>query len=245
MVQIYLTLVVNNDQTILQSSQALNIYRVPNPVHITNPLPDLQVTNVDQPAQLEPGQVFAPTIQITNFGTSDPATQGPVTVYLVASLNKTFGPGDSVLATYQIASLPGISGVPTELTSLPSQTNLTTLPNVNVTTLSPIKLPTTPGKYYIGIVIDPTNAIKMRHPMTPALADLTLVTANNSGLPPGELLVNTNGTVPVFPALPSTVIGPTTTTTVATPLFPTNTSTVSALSVTAASLKTVKKHKSR
>ena len=32
----------------------------------------------------------------------------------MASLDKNFGPGDSVIATYTIASLPGASGVPTQ-----------------------------------------------------------------------------------------------------------------------------------
>ena len=112
--KLYLTLVVNNNQAVLESSTANNIYRVPTPVTITDPLPDLQVVALDIPSPLQPGEVIAPTIRIENFGSADPAAQGPVTVELVASQNQTFGPGDAVVASYVINSLPGISGVPTQ-----------------------------------------------------------------------------------------------------------------------------------
>ncbi len=129
-----------------------------------------------------------------------------------------------MLGTYTITSLPGVSEVPTQLSTLPSTTNLTPLPNVNTTTLAPIKLPSTPGKYYIGIVIDPKHTINQTYAPRAALRDPILVQPNDSQLPPSTLLVNTNGTIPVFPELPSAVIPPPTSTTpVVFPQFPVTT----------------------
>jgi hypothetical protein len=144
-----------------------------------------------------------------------------------------------------IQSLPGLSQVPTQtagnlgIVSLAPSVNvnqpytLTTTPNVNglfnlvppanvnTTTIGPIKLPTSPGFYYIGIEIDPTSAIKMTHPPTPALMGVLPVGPPNPLLPPTTQLINTNGIVPVFPALPYTVLVPTTTktTTPTTPIL--------------------------
>ena len=220
--KVFLTLVVNNDQTILQSTQALNIFRVPKPVRITNPLPDLQVAAFDVASPLQPGDVITPTIRIGNFGSADPAAQGkgPVTVELVASLDKNFGPGDAVLGSFQIVSLPGVSGVPTQATSFNGDTNLIPPDNEFTTTLAPIKLPTTPGTYFLGIVIDPNNKIKETYAPSPALRSVVQVGPPDPLLPPSSLIVNTSGVVPVFPALPSSVIAPTTTTTTPTVLFP-------------------------
>jgi hypothetical protein len=205
--KVYLTLVVNNNQSILQESQSQNVYRVPKPVTITASLPDLQVTALDIPSSLQPGDVIAPTIRITNLGSANINAQGPVTVELVASLNKTFGPGDSVISSFVIDSLPGLSGVPTE-TSVTDDTNLIPQSNTYTTTLSPVALPSKPGTYYIGIVIDPTHAINQTYAPNPALRDVIQVGPKDPDLGPTTLLANTNGVVPVFPALPSATIGP-------------------------------------
>ena len=217
--KIYLTLVVDNAQAVLQGSTSQNLYAVPNPVRITNPLPNLQVTALDIPATLQPGDVIAPTIQIENFGAGNPGTQGPVTVELVASLDKNFGPGDSVVGSFVIGSLPGISSVPTQ-TGLNTDINLIPPTNVFTTTLAPVKLPTSPGFYYLGIVIDPTGSIQMTTPPTPALKDVVPVGPADPFLPPSTLLVNTSGIPPVFPNLPSKIIAPPTTTVVTSPTSP-------------------------
>ena len=238
--KIYLTLVVDNNQTILQTSQGQNIYRVPASVQITNNLPDLQVVNFDIASPLQPGDVISPTIRIANFGTGDPAKQGPVTVELVASLDKNFGPGDSVVATYTIASLPGISAVPTQ-TGFVGDTNLIPPSNINTTTIAPVKLPSTPGTYFLGIVIDPKSSIQMKVAPTPALRDPVQVGPRNPLLPPAVLITSTGGVVPVFPALPSTVIPPPTATAPTPPLL---SETVAASPVvSAASVKSRKHHK--
>jgi hypothetical protein len=220
--KVYLTLVVDNDQTITQSSQVLNVYRVPKPVRITNPLPDLQVAALDIPSPLQPGDVITPTIRIVNLGSADPAAQnqGPVTVELVASQNTTFGPGDSVVGSFQIASLPGVSAIPTQDPDLSVNGNVIPPSNEFTTTLSPIKLPTTPGTYFLGIVIDPTNKIKETYAPSAALRNVVTVGPTDPLLPPSSLIVNTGGVVPLFPALPSSVLTPPASTAPPTVQFP-------------------------
>ncbi len=70
-------------QTVAVKGQYPDFFRVPQPVKIVNPLPNLQVVAEDLPSPLEPGDVISPTIQIANLGAGDPSIQGPVTVQLV------------------------------------------------------------------------------------------------------------------------------------------------------------------
>ncbi len=202
--KIYLTLVVNNNQAILETSTVNNIYRVPRPVTITRALPDLHVVALDIPATLQPGDVISPTIRVTNTGSG---TAGPVLVQLVASLDKNFGPGDAVVGQYVIPSLPGISGVPSKV-SFAGDANVLPTPNENTTTLPPLKLPSTPGFYYLGVVIDPFHTFDQATPASPALQDVVPVGPADPFLPPGRLLSQTNGAIPIFPQLPSAIINP-------------------------------------
>ena len=203
----YLTLAVNNDRSILQNSTAGNVYHVPKAVQIVaGPLPDLQVVGFDIPQPLQPGDVVSPTIRIENFGTGDPGTQGPVTVALVASLDKKFNAGSVVLATFTIPSLPGTSEVPTQSTISAIQ-NLFTTPNEYTTTLAALKLPTTPGFYYLGIKIDPTHHINQTYGPNSALSLPVPVGPAGSFLPPATIQPGT--AAPVFPALPLTFVNTT------------------------------------
>ncbi len=247
--KVYLTLVVNNNQSILQINQSQNIYHVPKPVTIKNVgLPNLQVAALDIPSALQPGDVIAPTIQIVNYGTANPNAQGPVKVELVASLNKTFGPGDSVVGSFVINSLPGVSGVPTENSTLIGGTNLIPLPNEFTTTLAPVKLPTSPGTYYLGIVIDPKHQINQTYAPNPALRNIVQVGPRDPLLPPTTLTTVTDGVTPVFPALPSTIIGPTVSGNALPNLFPpssqSNSLPIASLNslVSASSVKSKRKH---
>jgi hypothetical protein len=205
--KVYITFILDNTQPVSVAGESPAIYRVPLPVKIVNPLPNLQVIAEDLPSSLQPGDVISPTIQIANLGAGDPASQHPVVVDLVASLDKNFGPGDSILASYTIESLPGLSEVPTASLFSPDSSLFPPV-NVNTTTLGPLKLPTSPGFYYIGVEIDPTDSVQMTHPPSPALMGVVSVGPPSAFLPPASLLVNTSGVFPVFPELPSKVIGP-------------------------------------
>jgi hypothetical protein len=210
--KIYITFIIQNSQTVSVKGQNPEFFRVPLPVKIVNPLPNLQVIAEDIPSPLQPGDVISPTIRIANLGAGNPGTQGPVTVELVASLDKNFGPGDQVVGSYVINSLPGLSEVPTQSAGSLND-NLIPGANINTTTVTsstggPVKLPSSPGFYYLGVEIDPTSSIQMTHPPTPLLMSIVTVGPPNAFVPATTVLVNTSGAVPVFPALPSSVIGP-------------------------------------
>jgi hypothetical protein len=210
--KIFITYVIQNSQVTTLKGQTPQFFRVPLPVKITNPLPNLQVVAEDIPVNLQPGDVISPVIQIANLGSGNPVTQGPVTVQLIASLDKNFGPGDQVVGSYVIQSLPGLSEVPTQSAGSLND-NLTPPINVNTTTITdpttggPVKLPASPATYFLGIEIDPTASIKMTQPPTPALMSVVTVGPPSKFLPPTTVLVNTSGVIPVFPERPATVIG--------------------------------------
>jgi hypothetical protein len=212
--EIFLTLVVNNNRTSPESNFANNVARLPAPVSIADPLPDLRVVALDIPSTLQPGDVITPTIRIANFGNADPAAQGPVSVILVASLNKTYGPGDAVIGSYTIASLPGQSEVPTT-SDLSGDENLEPPANYNTTTLAPLQLPSKPGKYFIGVIIDPDDTIRERTETNPNIQSVTKVGPRIAGLPPTTQLASIAvGNVPIFPQLPSQIFNPVTNPTV-------------------------------
>ncbi len=203
----YLTLAVNNDRSILQTSIAGNVYHIPKPVElVSDDLPNLQVVGFDIPQTLQPGDVVAPTIRIENFGVGDPGAQGGVTVALVASLDKRFGVGDAVVSSFRIDSLPGISGVPTQ-TTISAVQNLFTTPNELTVTLPAFQLPTTPGFYYLGIKIDPTHQINQTYGPTSKLSDPIPVGPADAFLVPTSTQVAAVN--PVFPNLPVTFVNTT------------------------------------
>ena len=203
----YITLVVNSDRSVIETNYADNVYRIPRPITLDpNPTPNLQVTGFDIPATLQPGDVITPTIRITNLGDADPGTQGPVTVALVASLDTNFGPGDVILSTFTINSLPGINAVPTE-TSILDAMNVYDLPNELTVTLPTVALPAVPGFYYLGVKIDPVSQINQTLAPTPALSSVTPVGPADQFLTPSLVQVN-NVTTPIFPNLPVTFINP-------------------------------------
>ena len=68
---------------------------------------------LDVPDSLQPGDTIVPTFQITNLGTANTDTQGPVQVALVESVTPTFTLGSTIVATYTLPSgIPGQSDAP-------------------------------------------------------------------------------------------------------------------------------------
>lgn len=216
---VYFTLVVNNNRSILESNYANNVRRLQAGVTVADPLPELQTVALDIPANLQPGDVITPTIRIANFGNANTAPQGPITVVLVASLNKTYGPGDAVIGSYTIPSLPGLSEVPTT-SNLAGDENVEPPANYNTTTLAPLQLPVTPGRYFIGVKIDPNDTIREQTPNTPALEFVQQV-RRIPGLTPTTRIVDVPvGNVPTFPQLPGEIVNPIIPITPVTPVNP-------------------------
>ena len=137
------------------------------PLTIEAALPDLTTIALDVPPTIQPGDTIAPSIKIANYGTVDTATQGPVTVLLVASTTTNFGPTDVILGRYQIDDLPGLSQAPQRRTVL-GDVNVDDPPNVitldTTTGDQPnVTLPTGLGNYFIGVIVDPLNTIRELH----------------------------------------------------------------------------------
>ncbi|MDB5351918.1 MAG: hypothetical protein JWN86_3165 [Planctomycetota bacterium] len=157
-------------------------------------LPDLAAVAIDVPPAMQPGDTIAPSIKIANFGTVDTATQGPVTVLLVASTDTNFGPNDVILGRYVITDLPGLSQAPASRTVL-GDVNIDDAPNIvtletTATGSNIVILP--PGQsFFIGVIVDPLNQIRELHEIgtgpNSALQLVRRVTAI-PGLPPAGVL---------------------------------------------------------
>jgi hypothetical protein len=106
------------------------------PVRLQASAPDLVVQGLDVPGTMQPGDTIQPNVGIANLGT---AASGPVTVELVASLTKTLDAGSSIVATYNLANIPGVSQSSTG--------------NVVQIVGAPVTLPTSPSNYSIGLYV--------------------------------------------------------------------------------------------
>lgn len=177
----------------------------PVPVVINAALPDLAALDIDLPPTIQPGDSIAPSLKIANYGTVDTSTQGPVTVLLVASTDRNYGPTDVVLARYVITDLPGLSQAPSRRivlgdVNLDNPPNLTTL-EVTADGSQVANLPGGRG-YFIGVIVDPLNQIRElneigRGPST----ELRLVRAVGDvrGLPPAGILRDPSPSQNLFP----------------------------------------------
>jgi hypothetical protein len=172
------------------------------PVQIAAPLPDLAAIAIDVPAVMQPGDVIAPEIKVANFGTVNTNTQGPLTVDLVASSDPNFGPGDVILDSVQVPSLPPLSVAPSQFTVLGDAT-LDDPANVVSLQLPQATLPLSTTGYFIGVIVDPFNQIREIREIgaasSPALNPLRVVGAPIPGLPPAGVLSAPAPTANLFP----------------------------------------------
>jgi hypothetical protein len=148
----------NSDHAV-QEFNIQNNFSGPARVLIQAPLPELSAIGLDVPPVMQPGDTIHPTIRVANFGTAATSPQGPVTVALVASVTPGFGPGSTLLGTYTVDNIPAAATSASKVqvlgdTNLDPQSNIVTIDGGLVT------LPTSPARYYIGVVVDPFNQIK-------------------------------------------------------------------------------------
>jgi len=181
----------------------------PVPVQITRAaLPELRAIALYTPPTMQPGDTIAPVIQVENLGTASTASQGPLTVALVASVTPTFTLGSSIVAEYTVSNIDGVSRVPTRA-NYKTLGKLNLMPPANVVTINgaPVTLPTSPSTYYLGVVVDPNgvfhqlstpaNPFSVYHVVGPPLANLPpagVVSAPLTGVfptpPAGQLIGN-------------------------------------------------------
>jgi hypothetical protein len=156
----YVWFLANSSNTTLEVTRANNLSK-PVAVQVTSQaLPELRAIALAAPSRLSPGDTITPEIQIENFGTADPDLQGPLTVDLVASVTRSFTLGSSIVASYTVDSVPAVSNVPT-LGNYKTFAKLIINQPANVVTIpgSAVTLPTSPARYYLGVVIDPNGTI--------------------------------------------------------------------------------------
>lgn len=211
--EFYVHLIVNSDSAVLESNRGNNVSQ-PLPVHVVSEaLPQLVATGLDLPSPLNPGDTIQPTISISNLGTAP--TSAAVQVALVASTSKNFTLGSSIVALYDItSSIPAASQVPPG--GLIAAFSQTANPANNILTFTApsVTLPTSPRKYYLGLVIDPYGAIQQLGSAKNALEQVRVVGPSTSGLPSAGVI--SSGNINPFPLPASGVfigINPTTTTT--------------------------------
>lgn len=239
---------IDQNQTIIEHDRRNNFTRTGVPVQVAVGLPDLYAVALDVPPVMQPGDVIAPLIRVGNFGTTNPSQQSAFEVDLVASTDTNFGPGDSVLQRFLVTNVPPLSSVPMRNAVL-GDVNINVPGNfITLQSETPVKLPSTPGQYYIGVVVDPQNVIREisevgRGP-DPRLEPIRVVGPPSAYLPPAGVLSDPAppGNVFPYPAfgplvtpgvtnVPTTNTTTTTTTTTAT--TPTSTTASTALRLSA------------
>jgi hypothetical protein len=198
--------VADSSNSVLEVTKANNVSK-PVAVRVTSqPLPELRGLALALPSKLSPGDTVTPMIQIENLGTANPNLQGPVTVDLVASVTKSFTLGSSIIASYTINSIPGVSQAPTS-GNFKTFAKLITNEPQNAVTISgaAVTLPVSPATYFVGVVIDPNgsinqlsvpaNSLELIHVVGPKVKFLPpagVVSAANTGQfpnpPSGELI---------------------------------------------------------
>jgi hypothetical protein len=209
----YVHLIVNSNQSVLVSNPSSNVSAALPVTVASRALPELRATALDVQTPLEPGDTIIPTITVANLGSAP--TPGPLEVALVASTTPSFTVGSSVVALYDItASIPGASQVPPSGVISAFSATSTVLNNYYTFTGPAVTLPTSPAKYYLGVVVDPYGQIPQLSTPKNALEQIQVVGPNHSGLPPAGVI--STGNVNPFPESASGVfigINPETTST--------------------------------
>lgn len=185
--RVYLYFRADTDRQVLDRDRTNNQTLRGVPVRTAPPLPELVSLAIDVPPVMQPGDAITPTIKIANLGTTNPNQQAAFEVALVASTDQNFGPGDQVLATYTVLSVPPLAQVPMQRTVLGDVNVEDPINILTIETPEPIILPTTLAEYIIGVVIDPQNVIRE---------------IGEIGQGPGSELETTRRVGPPIPGLP-------------------------------------------
>jgi hypothetical protein len=187
----YVHLIVNSTSSVLEANRANNT-SAPIPVTVAGrALPEVRATELNLQSPLEPGYTIVPTITLTNFGTAP--TSGTLEVALVASTTPNFTVGSSVVALYDITtSIPAASQVPPGGVIAAFSQTANPLNNSYSFTGPAVTLPTSPAKYFLGVVVDPYGKIAQLSTPRNALQQINVVGPNRSGLPPAGVLSTGN-----------------------------------------------------
>lgn len=195
----FVHLIVNGNGAVLESNTSNDISR-PLLVKVAHQaLPELRATELSIAPNLQPGDTIAPTITLTNYGTA--YSGSPIQVALVASTTPNFTVGSSIVALYSVqVNLPPASAVPPGGVIATFSQTANPLDNSFTFTGPAVTLPTSPTKYYLGVVIDPYGKIPQLNPPKNALQQIRQVGPGTGDLPPAGV-VSTGNIYPFpFPA---------------------------------------------
>ncbi len=186
----FVRLVANATGSVVESDTTNNISEAVPVAPARAALPELQAVALGVPSTMSPGDTITPTISIANFGTA-PSGE-PVQVALVASTSKSFTVGSSIIALYDIT------------TSIPAEAPGADF--VYTFTAPAVTLPTSPGTYYLGVVVDPYGKIPQLSYPKNVFEQIHVVGPNTSGLSSAGVVGTANDQP--FPLPPSgTYIG--------------------------------------
>jgi hypothetical protein len=191
--KIYVFFVADSAANVLEATKVNNISR-PVAVKLTSqPLPELRAIALALPSKLSPGDTVVPMIEIENLGTANTNLQGPVTVDFVASVTRDFTLGSSIIATYTINSIPGVSQVPTSGDFRTFAKRIINRPqNVVAITGAPVTLPVSPATYFVGVVIDPNGTINQLSLPANNFEQIQNVGPKTAFLPPAGVVSTAN-----------------------------------------------------
>ncbi|RUL87725.1 hypothetical protein [Tautonia sociabilis] len=200
---VFLTVEVDPNHQVRDYDRTNNFFRPADAVTIVPDLPEVRAIALGLPPVMNPGDTIRPEVKVANFGAASTNLQGPVTVQIVASQDRNFGPGDIILGTFTVENIPALSLAPTK-GFVPGDANLTDPPNVvRLVADQPVVLPDTGSPYYVGVVIDPLNEIQeISEEDAGPSSDLELpqlVADSGLGLPPAGVITIASPTDQPFP----------------------------------------------
>lgn len=190
--KVYLELVVNPNNQVNVGNSFQNTYlNLQNPIRITPPTAAVSVLGTDVPPVLQPGDTIAPNIRLANFGAISTTVGGPLDVELIASRSRFFNRGVTVIANYTVENIQPQSNTPTQ-DFVTTAANLQTPANFETIRGGPVTLPTSPRRYYIGVVVNPQTVVpalaSLRRPQPLLIAQVRSVGPPIPGLPPAGVI---------------------------------------------------------
>lgn len=159
----YIGVIVDPTNAVAEISETNNILGDSTSIRITQPSQiDLTPTSVDGPTAAQRGNSVAVMTNVSNAGS---VTSGSFNVNYYISTDASISTGDTLLKSVSRAAISGSGNVQwTETVTIPS-------------TLAA-------GTYYIGVVVDPGNAIRERNEANNTRADSAAITITAPASPP-------------------------------------------------------------
>jgi subtilase family serine protease len=159
----YIGVIVDPTNSVAEISESNNILGESTSIRVTQPSQiDLTPTSVDGPTAAQRGNSVAVVTNISNAGS---AASGSFNVNYYISTDAAISTGDTLLKSVNRAAIVGAGNVQwTETVTIPS-------------TLAA-------GTYYIGVVVDPGNAIRERNEANNTRADSAAITITAPASPP-------------------------------------------------------------